>query len=180
MVGQEEDEELVKPLILGEAPGRGKDWVGGMFPLSGQVGVTLCRFAGLEAEALREKPGDSRHGHYYWTLLKRFDCQNVLDYWPGQNGRGSAFPIVEAEEALSEIEQDLMARPAVVLLGRRLVDLFRLEPRAFFEWSKWPNARHGTWVAAIPHPSGLTRNYNDPEQRQKAGVVMRQAMSRAG
>lgn len=159
----------MKPLILGEAPGRGKDVVGGMFPLSGAVGVRLCQLAGLEEEALREKPGSSRYGHYYWTLRKYYDCDNLLNCWPGSNGKGSAFPPKEAYGAVINRRLE-WRRPVIVLLGRRLMYAFKVGDLPFYEWDE-P-------FVGIPHPSGLTRNYNDPEERQKAGEILTQARER--
>ena len=173
----------VKPLIIGEAPGRGKDAVGGMFPLSGAVGVRLTQLAGLEEQALQDQPGTSRYGHYYWTLRKYFDLDNLLDYWPGSSGKGSAFPPKEAYGAVINRRDEWQGR-TIVLLGRRLLSAFGLGI-PFYTWDTSEGAEElgidppfWHWLVGIPHPSGLTRNYNDPAERERAGKVLREARER--
>ena len=58
----------------------------------------------------------------------------------------------------------------VVVLGREVRDLLGV-PR---EWS-WvlPYQHAGGWTArCLPHPSGLSRWYNDPTSRQLAGMML--------
>jgi hypothetical protein len=45
----------------------------------------------------------------------------------------------------------------------------------FHKWVKVD----GRLITGIPHPSGLTRNYNDEKERERAGRTLRQAISKA-
>lgn len=169
----------MKPLILGEAPGRGKDWVGGMFPLSGAVGRTLCRFADLEDEALRDQLGTSTYGHYYWKLREYFDCDNLLHHWPGACGKGSAFPLDLAYDYAWRRLDEWKGR-VIVLLGKRVAQAFfhdHVKNVPYFQWFEWEEER--TFLCVIPHPSGINRQYNDPKNVRLAGQALRQAIEKA-
>lgn len=168
----------MKPLILGEAPGRGKDFVGGMFPLSGAVGKRLVQFAGLEEEALQDRLGTSTYGHYYWKLRQNFDCANLLQRWPGQSGKGSAFPLDLAYEVAWSRLDEWKGR-VIILLGKRLAQAFfqdHVKNVPYFQWFEWEDEQ--TLICVIPHPSGINRQYNDPGNVKRAGEVLRQAIER--
>lgn len=154
----------MKPLILGEAPGR-PAIMGDppMPPLSSKVGVMLCDLAGLDRT--------------YDALTAQFDCKNLLEYWPGANGKGSAFPMDEAYQAAWARLDEWRGR-VIVLLGARLRKVFYDgEQPKFYEWIEWEES--SAMIVAIPHPSGLTRNYNDPAERERAGRVLKEAIERA-
>lgn len=88
-------------------------------------------------------------------LADMFHWQNLLSEWPGYgpNG-GSEFPMEAARAAATEITQ----RP-LILLGRRVAQAFDVDQ----PWFVW---RDG--LAVCPHPSGLSRWWNDPEHTQQA------------
>lgn len=155
----------VRPLLLGEAPGRGKDAVARLRPLSGAIGVRLCRLAGLPED---DTAGTSREEHCYATLREAFDCANVLDHWPGPHGKGAAFPRALAEQGVRALVAAGTLHPGrvVVCLGRRVTDLFGRPGHVPFH--RWFPSPGGLRLAGIPHPSGLTRNYNDPAERELA------------
>lgn len=160
----------MKPLIIGEAPGKSKDQIASLAPLSGAVGVRLCQLAGIDPDP-----------DHYCALGREYDLTNLLSYWPGQSknksgaySRGASFPVDEAVAAKRERVGEFDGK-TIVLLGHRLMRVFRIHPRPFYEWNGW----RSSCVVGIPHPSGLTRNYNDPEQRRLAGDALRQAIERA-
>jgi len=165
----------MKPLILGEAPGKGKAIVADLFPLSGPVGVTLCQLAGLEDEALSTRPGTSRYGHYYWTLKRHYDLDNLLEEYPGRAGKGAAFPVDVARQ-VAEQRRDEWHGKVMILLGARMKRVFFTQRVPFYEWFWWPY--YGTSVAAIPHPSGLNRAYNEQSHKDRARLILQQAIER--
>ena len=85
---------------------------------------------------------------------RHFDLVNVLDRWPGGDGRGAAFPKGQASEALAKMvaERQFIGRP-VILLGRRLLSLVFAGTVPFYEWRHWWECD----IVGIPHPSGLSR-----------------------
>jgi hypothetical protein len=74
-------DEPSKPLLIGEAPSKSGDryW---MFPLSGAVAQTLCEMAGISPQ-----PGGSRYGRWTWALYDHFECENLIERWPGRLGQ---------------------------------------------------------------------------------------------
>lgn len=176
-----------RPLILGEAPSRSGDKYF-MCPLSGAVGERLARWAGLEPQ-----PGGTRYGQWYWSLVEAFECRNLLERYPGPQGKGAALPMGPARAAAAELEAELDGR-RVVLLGSRLPAALSLPwPAPMFEWYTSPRRiptntlpmedgehvlRLGTEFeyAVIPHPSGLNRTYNDPLNVRAASAVLRRCL----
>jgi uracil-DNA glycosylase len=163
---------MEKPLILGEAPSKSGDryW---RFPLSGDVGMRLAQWAGVEPMTARLGPrGATDYGRWYWPLKDVFDLRNLIERYPGPQGRGAALPRSLALPAWEALRPELDGR-IVVLLGRRLPDIvFPVNTLPFFGWREPGWCAH---VVAIPHPSGLNRVYNDPEQQRLAGEVLREA-----
>jgi uracil-DNA glycosylase len=163
----------LKPLILGEAPSKSGDsyW---QFPLSGEAGRRLHEMAGL-----RTQPGGSTYGQYYWPLQREFDLANIIERYPGPGrGSGAAFPRNQAKAGLFRLitEGELPAGRVVVCLGRRVLKLLVPGELPFYTWVKINN---GLVLAGIPHPSGLTRSYNDKREWDAAGRTLRGAIQRA-
>lgn len=171
------------PMIIGEAPSKSGDryW---MFPISGAVAETLCKLAGIPPQ-----PGGSRYGQWTWALYDYFECENLIERYPGVQGRGASFPTgIARANAIAKREE--WARRVVVLLGRRLADVLVDERDGsvlpFFEWRERMHVvrEHdgciiSCQVVAIPHPSGLNRMLNDETTRDRTGAVLREAMQRA-
>lgn len=145
-----------------------------MCPLSGAVGERLARWSGLEPE-----PGGTRYGQWYWPLVEAFECRNLIERYPGPQGRGAAFPLDLAREAARELIPDMDGR-RVVLLGSRLPRALYLEESPF-EWRDVDVTESGFHMryAVIPHPSGLNRVYNDPVNVERASATLREALERA-
>lgn len=176
-----------RPLILGEAPSKSGDKYY-LCPLSGAVGERLARWAGLEPQ-----PGGTRYGQWYWPLVAAFECRNLLERYPGPQGRGAALPMGPAREAAAELLPELDGR-RVVVLGTRLPAALGLRwPAPMFEWHHFPwlspsqalLREQGLAVgvgdvefeyAVIPHPSGLNRAYNDPLVERAASAVLRRCL----
>jgi uracil-DNA glycosylase len=167
------------PIILGEAPSKSGDRYHA-FPCSGAVAESLCKMAGIAPLA-----GESRYGQWTWALYDHFECENLIERWPGPQGRGSAFPLDVARPLAVEILPRLEGR-VVVLLGSRLKSLFTIVTENYV-WHERAVVYDGhgvvrqasCMVVAIPHPSGLNRALNDPAERERSGEVLREAMARA-
>lgn len=91
---------------------------------------------------------------------EKFECFNVLDKWPGRSpyGKGDLFPLAEARIRARELKEALLNR-RIILLGRRVASAFDVEA-PWFEW------RRGTVV--VPHPSKVSRWWNDASNRRRA------------
>lgn len=163
----------MKPLILGEAPSKSGDsyW---QFPMSGEVGRRLHEMADLPVRV-----GGSTYGRYYWPLKQEFDLINVIERYPGPGrGSGAAFPRTQALAGIQLLlsEGELPRGRVVVCLGRRVLGLMVPGQLPFYRWVRINN---GWLVAGIPHPSGLTRNYNDRMEWERAGRTLKGAIQRA-
>jgi uracil-DNA glycosylase len=132
--------------IVGQAPGR---WGDPRRPLGGRCGIRLARAAGLGSVA---------------ELRARARLVNLLGSYPGKSGKGDAFPMVEAIGAAQRM------RPCgiVLLAGKAVGRAFGIDSE-FFEWRR----RGGTRYAVIPHPSGVSRWWNDPRNVEVATRFLR-------
>lgn len=151
-----------RPLIVGEAPSMRTSR-----PFAGRSGERLADLAGVPLEQLRS----------------RFRLVNLLAYWPGPSasGKGSAFPLAEARSRAGETPLP----PGSLLCGRRVAQAFGLGRAPFLEWVEG-DARGGRTngagrptarVAVIPHPSGVCRWWNDPENVDAARRFLREALA---
>lgn len=102
-----------------------------------------------------------------------FECVNVLDRWPGKQGKGSAFPLPEARARAIIMVEKLKERK-VILLGRRVEMAFGLNlpwltltPWIFIDRLGEPVTCE---VATCPHPSGVNRWWNDASNRRAAAT----------
>lgn len=142
----------MRPLLVGEAPGR---QTVGARPFTGRTGRRLERLAGVD------------------RLYDHFDVVNLLDRWPGPAGVGSAWPMLEARVRAEVVKQQarVARRPRnVVLVGRRVAAAFGLRELDFLTWGfLGPRAR----VAVLPHPSGVSHWWNDPENVEAAAAFLR-------
>lgn len=98
----------------------------------------------------------------------RAELVNLLRRWPGDQGKGDAFPIARARRAAGKF------KPAgvVLLAGKRVAEAFG-ERRAYFEWFDLRGAR----AAVIPHPSGISHWWNEPANVARAAAFMRRALA---
>ncbi len=147
---------LRRPLLLGEAPSRSTE---GAPPFSGRSGERLRELAGVD------------------RLDEAFSVANLLDRWPGRDGKGSAFPLDEARRAADRIEEQFVGR-VVVLVGKRVCRAVfggehpYLEP---VQAEVLGRGRRGGPFAAyvLPHPSGINRWWNVDTNRARARRILR-------
>ncbi len=141
----------MKTLIIGQAPSRTSD---PGEPLSGKSGERLARLCGISLS----------------QFICRFDRENLLPAWPGERaGEGDSFiPVREARELAQRFRRAVSGR-RVVVLGATLCCGFDLTQRAFEFAPHWEGE-----FAWSPHPSGVSRWWNDPENARRAGEFWRE------
>ena len=138
--------------LIGPSPG--KRGTGPDGPLGGAVGRKLADMCGLS----------------YPEYLNAFRRINLLDDWPGKQGKGDAFFLEKARRATKTISIDCTM---TVFLGTNAAWAFGLS----LTWMRWVEFRGGL-VAALPHPSGINLWYNDPENRERASRFMRSLIAK--
>lgn len=152
----------VRPLLLGECPSQAGDRYHA-FPLSGAIGKRLCQWAEIQP-----KKDGTKYGQWYWALLDHFDCVNTIERYDDSVPWKPEIARARVWHYLDENPTD-----TVVALGIRAFDALapNLRGQAWGEWAR----SAGRSVVVIPHPSGRCRLYNDPEMRDLASRVLKEA-----
>ena len=145
----------MKPLLVGQAPSRLSD---PLEPLSGASGRRLALLCGMGVG----------------EFLDAFDRVNLLDRWPGRDGKGDHFPLAAARLAASRMARSLRGR-RVVLVGARVASAFSLEAEPF----RVADAL-GATVSVSPHPSGINHFWNDAANVRRARRFWRRLAQEAG
>jgi len=100
-------------------------------------------------------------------FLQLFERRNLVTYWPGEApGGGDLFPAAEGRRA-AEAMREAVSDRVVVLLGAEVARAFRLHRLPVLAWSKFHKDSLGA-VAVCPHPSGRSRWWNEPANREDA------------
>lgn len=156
----------IRPYLVGEAPSRTGD-SGWEYPLWGRPTRRLLTW--LEMDTTSNTDDDEM----YRILLTMFRPVNLLQRWPGRSGVGSAFPRSEAGEAWSDLRLRIEGVP-VILLGRRLAHVSGIQD----DWRVWSllDGTDHTPITHVPHPSGLTRTYNDSRECSLTGATLREGL----
>jgi hypothetical protein len=102
------------------------------------------------------------------AMLERFERMNLVDQWPGHEGRGSAFPLLPAMARALELRDGPW--DAYLLLGRRVAAAFGFRTDA--TWLTW-YVLGGKRFAVLPHPSGIVTWWNEPSNRAAARRFLR-------
>ncbi len=142
-------------LIMGEAHGDVADkyWIDhyALFPYP-------VRSAGYRLQHLM------RLSRLEYVSLSR---RNLLRYYPGSSGQGTAFPIKDAINAARDvIKSDVLWDKNVLFVGKRLAGVFGLGKEPILEWMPTPILPDGTPAfrfAIVPHTSGINRWWNENE-----------------
>ena len=117
-------------------------------PLSGRSGRRLARILGLDLD----------------DMLAQLHPVNLLSRFYGKSGKGDAFPPAEARRAAEQF--DLGNADAVVLLGHGVAAAFGYRG----EYLRWFELR-GRRAIVVPHPSGVSRWYNDPANVERVQAL---------
>lgn len=129
--------------------------------MDGASGRRLARLVGVSFEELCGR-----------SLMK-----NVLAEYPGpagaggRGGKGDRFPMREARRAVEAFDPE--GATYVVLLGALVAEAFGVvarpfEPLLFYGFSGSPCG------AVLPHPSGVSRWWNDPVNELRAARFLRE------
>lgn len=140
---------MSKIIILGQAPAA---TYGEEEPLAGAARDALLRYAGRV------------NRHDLWQQL--VEPMNLLDYYPGKQGKGDRFPVAEAEAAAWNMIEELHGR-TVVMLGKNVMKAFGLK-LDWFQWKTVTSCGCTFEVAVCPHPSGVNRWWNSSTNKEKA------------
>jgi uracil-DNA glycosylase len=143
----------VRPLLIGEAPGRSTPPGWPAFFGRDRSARVLWQL-GFRVSRAADRPGN-------------VDAMNLIDFYPG-----AKWPTEHARTCAHGLMHSLQARSRVVLVGRQVARAFgALESWDWFEWF-WLHADHeertGPRFAIMPHPSGLNRWWNDPRHMRQA------------
>ena len=99
--------------------------------------------------------------------LKKFRRLNVFNIWPGKNGKGDAFPLARARTRAARLAKNLICGQTV-FVGIKTAEAFSFKS-APLRWRKF----NGGKAAILPHPSGINRWWNDPDNKKRAKRFMR-------
>lgn len=142
----------MKPLIIGEAPSKHGD---PDKPIEGKIGNRLAHAGGITFE----------------DYMACFERVNLLHVRQEYSGKGSAFNKAEALEHANKLQKQFVAGRTILLLGKRVAEAFGLNGDYFDV--HFVNDAH---VYVIPHPSGVNRWWNDPENRSRMEEFMHEVI----
>jgi hypothetical protein len=91
--------------------------------------------------------------------LATFERRNLLQLW------GDKWSVPKAREAADAIRREVGGGAALILCGARVTKAFGYP----FDLTLTPftHGVDGTRVLVIPHPSGLSRAWNDPQMQAR-------------
>lgn len=136
----------MKSVIVGMAPGRRGD---NRRPFDGPgSGTRLLRLAGSEI---------------YGDLISAFDVVNLIESYPGLY-----WPTGLARLRAGELRRTYRGR-TLILAGRRVAEAFGIPRASYLTVTDLGDVR----LAVLPHPSGLSRWYNDPVNVDSAEAFLR-------
>lgn len=147
-------EEEVKPLIIGEAPSKNEETPR---PIEGRIGKRLANYAGISL----------------YDFLAMFDRTNLLHVRQDTKEKGFEFDLPSARIAAATIMKALNDDDLVLLLGGRVAEAFGVHDNYF---AKVKLGRAEAYI--LPHPSGVNRWHNDPENKAKMTAFMRKIVER--
>jgi len=102
------------------------------------------------------------------------DLANLLSAWPGYAAhKGDRFPLPAARAAADRLMRTNRQHRVLLLLGRGVAQAFGLDDLPFFKWRRLAGGR---LVAVVPHPSGVSRWWNEAPRRVTAREFLRSAL----
>lgn len=100
--------------------------------------------------------------------LRTFRRADLLATYPGP-----VFPLSQARALAAPLAQQLAPLP-LVLLGRGVASAFSFPTQDICTWEDYLLDGVIIRAACIPHPSGRSRYYRDPESKAKVGRWLRE------
>jgi uracil-DNA glycosylase len=152
--------EKPKPIIIGQAPARGND---GKLPFAGRSGSRLATLAGVGSS------GDDIPN--YFTLI------NLLDHYPGKEGKGDAFDMALATQAARKLTVELkaMRRTRILMMGKKVRRAMGVQGQwEYLEWFDFGPHR----ATVFPHPSGVNRWWNDRHNVDRAELFLHRLLDK--
>lgn len=147
---------MSRPLIIGQAPSRLSDPTE---PLSERSGARLSDLCGISVP----------------EFLAGFERRNLIEEWPGKAGKGDRFVGLPEARRLAETCREAAAGRRVVVLGFSIAAAFRLTGPSLTFAAHW-----GGSFAFCPHPSAVSRWWNDPANGARARAFWRELASTPG
>lgn len=144
---------VARLVLVGEAPSRTQDFTRAV---ESRLTKRLAAMADVELS----------------EFLAGTERRNVLQDWPGPQGKGGAFPMYRARREAQDMRMVLLGR-RVVLLGSRVATAFGLARLGVLRWHVI--GHDGAGYAVLPHPSGVNRWYNNPDNMEAARAFLRAA-----
>lgn len=139
----------MKTILLGEAPPRSRP----------KDTLESRPFSGASGRRFSEMIGED--------VVTAFDTRNLLPEWPGPASKGSKFPVMAAQMGAHRLLRTLPSDGTrIILCGSRVARAMSMRWLPLLIWRNvaWQSPRfvHAS-VILIPHPSGVNRQWNDPE-----------------
>jgi hypothetical protein len=103
------------------------------------------------------------------TMGRYVQCFELMNLFTDETSKTYLMAKTKADSILNTVD-NVHVRTFIVCLGREVADSFRLygvEPLKFFKRKK------NTWLAYMPHTSGLNRWYNKADNVRAANNFMR-------
>lgn len=151
----------MKPILLGQAPARSGDGR----PFSGASGRKLCALTGLE---------------YYDELAEAFDLRNLVTEVQMRKARskGDLFPKATARENWDKMKYRLPMDFVLLCAGRQVASIVGVGKEPFFSRTVRVFSVVGI-VYVIPHPSGISHWWNDPQNVREAQAFLKRVIGHA-
>ncbi len=146
----------MKPLLIGEAPSKNEATPR---PLEGRVGKRLASCCNM---TLGE-------------FLDHFDRVNLLSVRQDTKEKGFEFDLRAAKISAEVLRQSFKEGQIVLFLGGRVAEAFGVHG-PYFEHRVVNQI--GTEAYIFPHPSGISRWWNDPANKQQAAEFMQDVVRR--
>ena len=138
-------------ILVGQAPSRNGD---PKTPLiGGRSGFFLQQLCGMSL----------------LQYVRSFETVNVVEAWPGySSSKGDLFPADEAK-VKAEAKAASWHGRRVILLGKNVARAFGHNKTPLMTWT---TDSRGFEVAVVPHPSGVSRWWNDPTNTERARAFL--------
>lgn len=101
--------------------------------------------------------------------------RNLIAYYPGKSGKGDNFPFEEAKSAAYEMEKEFGRGAEILLLGKNVAKAFGFGNMKFLDSTEIG----GVMFHLFPHPSGVNRWWNNPNNTKAAKIFAKKIARRA-
>lgn len=102
------------------------------------------------------------------SWIRRVPKFNLVPY------RVTRWPREFAEQQAQNLCSSLLRDYDLILCGRKVARAFGVPAKQ--PWLTWTKSPWGPHVVVIPHPSGLCREYNDPEFVKRASRFLKRVL----